>query len=268
MKQIGISMQKSPGQKLFQSGFGQSVDVESIPADEERKSLELFRIAVRIDAHQSFRIVFPAYLRRAAAYRAGIRNFEAVALSQVFGDLGDDHVRLIDRDPVSDTQFQLPDDAHVVNAGPAHSRSLQFHRIKNGHRVDQAGPAGAPFHFPQRRLRQLVGPFKCDGAAREFGRGSQRFPVGDILVGEHQPIGRHRILRDPLFKPAHCLHYIRRRDHPVFHRFKPLFLQKQELSLPGIIEIGSLRPDQGKSEKANAARRRDTAVQLPDRTGA
>ncbi len=73
------------------------------------------------------------------ADRTEFRNHDIAAAGQVFRNLRDDHVRLIDRNGISLAQLHGLHDADVVDAGTAHRGSLQLHRIKNCHRIDKPG---------------------------------------------------------------------------------------------------------------------------------
>ena len=50
--------------------------------------------------------------------------------------------------------------ADIMNTGTAHSRTFQFHRIKDCYRIDQSCSRWAPFNLTQYRLARLICPFK------------------------------------------------------------------------------------------------------------
>ena len=60
------------------------------------------------------------------------------ASREIFRDLRNDHIRLVNLNGVSDPQFQFFHDADIVHAGAANRRPLQFHRLKNRNRIDQS----------------------------------------------------------------------------------------------------------------------------------
>ena len=63
---------------------------------------------------------------------------------EILSDLGNDHVGLIDRDMVSDSQSEGSHDTDIMHGSAAHRCAFQFHRLKNSYRIDQTGTAGAP----------------------------------------------------------------------------------------------------------------------------
>ena len=85
-------------------------------------------------------LIFHGDPGRPAAYRTDLWYILHTAPCQIFCDLRDDHIRLIYGDPVSHAQLQPPHNTDIVNGGTAHRGAFQLHRIKDGHRIDKAGP--------------------------------------------------------------------------------------------------------------------------------
>ena len=148
----------------------------------------MLRLASGVCTVERFCLVFHSNPRRASTDRTDLRNILHTASRKVLRDLGDDHVGLINLDLVTDPKLQLLHDTDVVHTCPAHCRSLQLHRFKDCHRIDQPGSRRTPFDLQKRRLPDLVRPLKCKRISREFRRCPQRFSVGDIVVHKHKSI--------------------------------------------------------------------------------
>ena len=122
------------------------------------------------------------------AYGTFVRNYQVAASGKVLRDLGNDHIRLIDLDGIPDSKLQFLYNADVVHAGTAHCGAFQLHRLKNRHRVDQSGSGRAPFHIHQLGLPHFIRPFESEGIPWKFGSASKRFAVGNVIIGNHQPV--------------------------------------------------------------------------------
>ena len=139
-------------------------------------------MAFRVGTVEGFHIVQAADLRLSAADRADLRDIPDTASCEVIRDLRDDHVRLVDCDPIPGPKLQTFHDADVVDAGPAHRRSFQLHGLKHGNRVDESCSRRAPLDIGERRLLDLIGPLEGDGISREFRSAPQGLTVGDIVI--------------------------------------------------------------------------------------
>ena len=102
-----------------------------------------------------------------------LRNMLHAAAGQIIRNLWNDHIGLIDGNPIPFSQLKALHNADIVNAGPAHRSSLQFHRFKHSHRIDQTRSGGAPLDIGKGGFPNLILPLKCDGIARKFRRASQ-----------------------------------------------------------------------------------------------
>ena len=74
------------------------------PAGKEGKCLHVLRLASGIGAVQCLRLVLHGDPGRAAADGTDCRDILYTAPGQILCDLRDDHIRLIDLDPVSHSQ--------------------------------------------------------------------------------------------------------------------------------------------------------------------
>ena len=222
-------MEKASAEEFFQRGFGKSVNVQRVPADEQGKCFYLFCVAVRIGAVEGLHVVYLPGLSLPPADRAGIRNGKGAASGQVLRDLGNYHVRLINGETVSDSQLQAFHNAHVMDAGPAYGGALQLYRFKDGDRVDQAGPAGAPFHFEQGSLRRFILPLERDGIPGKLGCGTQGKPIGDVVIDEHQAVRRNGKGFNPLLEAGNRLFHALRVHLLVFYHVKTLSGNEFEL---------------------------------------
>ena len=126
------------------------------------------------------------------------------AAGQVIGDLGDDHIGLINGDPVSGSQLQPLHDTEVVDTGPAYGGPLQLHWLEYGHRIDKSRPGGAPFNIGEGGLLELVRPLKGNGVSGEFGGAAQGCAVGDIVIEKHQAVGGDVVVPDPAAEIFYC----------------------------------------------------------------
>ena len=116
-----------------------------------------------------------------------------------------------------------------MDGGAADRGPLQFHRLEDRHRIDQAGPAGAPFHLFQYGLPQFIRPFESDGMPGEFRRPPQGLPVRDVIIGQDQPVRGDVVVFYLLLeqfdgiRDAFLCHQI------MFHHLEALLLQETEL---------------------------------------
>ena len=280
MEQIRKTVEETSAEKFLQRGFGKAVDVQRIPADEQGKCLQFFCVAVRICAVEGLHVVHLPDLRLPSADRTGIRNGKGAASGQVFRNLRNDHVRLVNGEPVPDSKLQALYNAYVMNAGPAHGGALQLHRLKNGNRIDQAGTAGAPFHFKQGGFRRFILPLERNGIPGELGRGTQGKSVGDIIIDEHQAVRRNGKGFDSFLETGNRLFHVLCVHLPVLHHIKALRGKEFKLLFSGIFKIRSfrtnlrircgslLRGNQRESIKAHVSLRCDLTGKLAHGTGA
>jgi len=153
-------MHKALADKLFESHLREAVDIKSIAADHKLKRLYLFGRAVRVHAVQKRRRVVLPYLGPAAAGRTGFRNVNLSALCEIFLDLRDDHVGLVNRDRVAHTETQFLNNAYVMHAGPCDGGSLELNRVKYRYRVYKTRPGRRPVYLAKRRFRRFILPLE------------------------------------------------------------------------------------------------------------
>ena len=111
-----------------------------------------------------------------------------------------------------------------MDAGAADSRALKLYGVKDCHRVDQPRPAGAPFDFPQGRLRRFIRPFKGDGVAGEFCCPAEGFAVCDVVQQKHKAVGGNGIGGNRLLEPFHRVAHRFRSHGAVVYDLKALLL--------------------------------------------
>ena len=149
-----------------------------------------------------------------------------------------------------------------MDAGPAHRRPLQLHRIEDRHRIDQSGSRRTPLDFPKRRLPDLIRPFKSKRISRELRSRPQRFPIGNIVINKHQPVGRHFVFLYVLCKPRNLILNRLPGHHMVLHHIKALLFQPLHLINTGIMKVHALRPHKAERIEAHVPLRRDLIVKL------
>ena len=170
MKDVRKILYISAGDEFFQRRLGKSLDIHGVPAHEQAERLHMFRLTLRIRTIQSLCLIVHRNLCCAPAHRTGTGNIFHSAPCQVFCDLGNNHFCFIHCDPVTHSQLQFLHDTDVVDAGTAHSRPLQLHRLENCHRVDQPGPRRTPLNLQKCCLTDLIRPFKRKRIPRKLCR--------------------------------------------------------------------------------------------------
>ena len=143
-EQIRIFMDKALIDQLLQCCLGESVNIQRISADEQSVGFDLLGRAFLIGAVQRLYLIHLSDLRGLSAHRTHLWNLHIITACQILSDLGNDHVGLIDRDMVSDSQSEGSHDTDIMHGSAAHRCAFQFHRLKNSYRIDQTGTAGAP----------------------------------------------------------------------------------------------------------------------------
>ena len=224
MKQIRKFLYKTSVYKLLQRHLGKSVNIHGISADKKRKRLNMLCSALLIGTIQRLHIIHLLNAGRLPADRTHRRNCQSITLRQILRNLRNDHIRLVNRDLIPDSQLQTAHNADIVYRSPAHSSPLQFYRLEDCHRIDQPGTTRAPLHLQKCCLPNFIRPFERNGVSGKLGRASQRSPVCDILVQEHQPVGRDIILLDLLFKIRDLIQDRIRLHQIMLHHLKSLFL--------------------------------------------
>ena len=146
-EQIRIFMDKALIDQLLQCCLGESVNIQRISADEQSVGFDLLGRAFLIGTVQRLYLIHLSDLRGLSAHRTHLWNLHIITACQILSDLGNDHVGLIDRDMVSDSQSEGSHDTDIMHGSAAHRCAFQFHRLKNSYRIDQTGTAGAPLDF-------------------------------------------------------------------------------------------------------------------------
>ena len=90
--------------------------------------------------HLRFLILYN--LRFLVTGRTMLWNGELPRLREILSNLRDNHIGLINRNFISDSELQVFQVADIVKARPAHHSSLQLHRIKDRYRVNEACSTG------------------------------------------------------------------------------------------------------------------------------
>ena len=243
MVDIRKFMDKAFSDEFFQGHLGQTFDIHGAAAGEKGKGLDLFGWTFRIRTYKDLCIDLPADLRFSPAHRTDLRDLQGPGPGQILRDLGNDHVGLVDGQPVADPQLQGAHNADIVDGSPLYGRSLQFHGLENGNGIDQACAAGAPLHFFQSSLLLLVRPFKGNGVAGELSCPAQRIPIGDVIQQKDQAVRRNIKSRNLLFKKIDLISYGLSGHNRRLHRFKALVLQEPELLQTGIVKVRNRLPE-------------------------
>ena len=137
LKNISEIMDKSSGNKFFQCRFRQSIYIHGISACKKGKGFNLLGCAIRVCAIKCFYIIHLLNLCGMSTGRTGFRYLQFTAAGKILCNLWNDHIRLVHRDYISDTEFQFFYNADIMHTGTADSCPLQFNRFKNRHRIDQ-----------------------------------------------------------------------------------------------------------------------------------
>ena len=106
MEYIGIFMDKADADHLLQRRLGKAADIQCVTAGKERKALYLLCLTIRICAVQRFYIVNLSDFRVRPADGAVFWYVFHSALSQIFRNLGDNHIGLVNGDLISHSQLQ------------------------------------------------------------------------------------------------------------------------------------------------------------------
>ena len=234
---IGKLVDKALRDELLQGHLREPLDVHGTAAGEKGEGLDLFGGTFRIGADQDLRVDLAPDLGLSAADRTLSGNLQGAGPGQVLRNLGNDHIGLVDGQPVPDPQLQGAHDADIVDRGPADCRPLELDGREDGDRIDEAGSAGAPLDLQQGRLLLLIRPFEGDGISGKFCRPAQRFAVGDVVEQEDQAVGRRVETRDLLFKAGHFLLDRFTGHHSCLDRLEALRLQEFKLGEAGIVKI-------------------------------
>ena len=91
--------------QFFERGLRQAVNVKSLAARHQRKTLHALNRAVRVHTVEGFRIVLFAYLRLRAADRTVRGRLCRPALGEVLRNLRNDHIGLVDPNAVAYAEF-------------------------------------------------------------------------------------------------------------------------------------------------------------------
>ena len=142
---------------------------------------------------------------------------------QIFRNLGNNHIRLIDLNRIPDAQPQFLQNADIMQACTAHRRALQLHGVKHRNRVHQPRTRGVPFNPPQSGFRHFVRPFEGNGILGEFCRSAKALAIGNAVKGQHQSIGGNVVLLDFIAEFLHRSGNRFRRHHAVLHHIKAHF---------------------------------------------
>ena len=145
-------------------------------------------LALRVHAVQSFCVPYLLYFCPALADRAQLWNISDAAPCQVPGNLGNDHIRLVYFNLITDAKLKLLHNADVMDACPAHRRPLQLHRSEDCHRIDKPGSRRAPLNLQKFRHPCLVRPLKRNRIPGELCRLPEGTPICDIIKHKHQAV--------------------------------------------------------------------------------
>ena len=144
--------------------------------------------------HLRFLILYN--LRFLVTGRTMLRDRELPRLREILPNLRDNHIGLINRNFISDSELQVFHVANIVKARSAHYGSLQLHRVKYRHGIDKTGSARRPFHLAKNGLFFLVFPLKGYRISRELGRSPETLSVAYIVHKKYQTVGGKIIFLD------------------------------------------------------------------------
>ena len=165
------------------------------------KALYLLGKALRVRTEQSLHPGFIVNYGAAAAYRAGLGDHNIIASGQVFCNLRDNHVGLVNCDCVANAQLQLPHNADVMHRSAAHSSTFQFHRLKNRYRIDKTCSGRAPLDFIECGFADFIAPLESDGISRKLGRLAKSASILNVIKTYNQSVGRVDIIFYAACKP-------------------------------------------------------------------
>jgi len=230
-------MDKSSGNKFLQCRFRQSIYIHGISACKKGKGFNLLGCAIRVCAIKCFYIIHLLNLCGMSTGRTGFRYLQFTAAGKILCNLWNDHIRLVHRDYIPDTEFQFFYDADIMHTGTADSCPLQFNRFKNRHRIDQTGSWRAPLNFQKVRFFDLICPFKSKCISRKLRGSSQGISVCNVIIKCHQAVWREIILCNRCRKIFHRFIQCSTSHYPVFNHIKSLFFQPLKLSFSWVPEI-------------------------------
>ena len=179
---------KAPVNQQLQPLLGQPQNVHGIPADEIGNLIQPNGRTVGIDAVEHFPPVVIAQFQGLAAAAAGGGEHIAGGTGEIVSDHGDNLVGFDDGDGVPQPQFQLFDDADVIQGGAGDGGAVNFHRVKNRNRVHLPGAVGAPFNVPQHGFVPILVKFECQGVLGVMPGAAQAQAVGHIVERANQTV--------------------------------------------------------------------------------
>ena len=182
LKDISEVVYKTFCNKFFQRCLWQSVNIHGISAYKQSKCLDLFCRTVRIHTVKCLYIIFPDHFGFLTARRTDFRYFQITTSCQILSNLWNDHICFIYLNRIPNSQLQIFHDTHIMHAGTADCRSLQFDRIKYGNRINETCPWRTPFNFTKCRLPHFIGPFKSKRIPGKFRSTSEWFSIGNIII--------------------------------------------------------------------------------------
>ena len=162
-------MDKASADQLLERHFRQAFDIHGVPGGKLREGPDFLCRTVRVFTDQCLRAQGIMDLRLHAAGRTVIRNHDMPGTCQVLRNLRNNHVRLVDTDPVPGSQLQRAHDADIVYACSGYRGAFQLHRFKDSHRVDQSCSGRAPLNLKQAGDRLLILPLERHCISRRLG---------------------------------------------------------------------------------------------------
>ena len=105
-EEIAEPVDESPADQFLEGHLGQAVYIHGIPRHKLREGFDLFSRTVRILTDQSLGPKRVVNRDRHAAGGTAVRKRKRIGLRQVLLDLGNNHIRLVDRDRIADSKLQ------------------------------------------------------------------------------------------------------------------------------------------------------------------
>lgn len=128
--------------------------------------------------------------QRAPTAGALFGQLVGTAFGEVFRNLRDNHVGLVDLNGVAHAELKLLEDIVVVQISPAYSRAVHLHRLKQAGDAHHAGSGSGKLHAEKLGGVQFVFPFEGDQTVLMVTGRSQALAIGSVVVLHDEAVHR------------------------------------------------------------------------------
>ena len=164
---VGICLYKTMLQEIFQFGPGQATDIHGVTAHKMLKLSNTPSRTMRIGTMKrlSSALLGSVDFQRSAAARANHGQLIRITVGKVFVDSRNNHIRLVDSNPIPCSQLQLLKIGQIVKRCTRYGRSINLDRLKHSGKTDGACTSSSHINTDKLSLDSFVLPLKCHTAA-------------------------------------------------------------------------------------------------------